>query len=306
MKLCILSILFIFVVFPFAGDAEEKKSKVLPTYLQKAYVIQKNAIVYTRPNFDSIQITNIPAGTIVTISKKIYRPKTQFGSFYRIYINKPKKIRAYISEIDVVPRYIKSGSKFKINSGFDQVKKKLKYVKDFQFNADPEADLDFSDKLLSQVKFIGMVVSYSWLGYESKSSSFPAWFFGLKLSGEGMPIKNVITDASLMFSFDPPVIKKKVLRNGYILMGDFLFKLSLFEAPYFLFQLGVGLMVKLKGALSPEDPSVFEIGAGSAGLAGLTLKIHERLSFLAEGKVYYDLPEGKVVPVVSGGLLVTF
>ena len=304
MKLYILSMCFIFGVFSYKGNAKEKKA--LPSYLQKAYVIQKNAIVYTRANFDSVQITNIPAGMIVTISKKIYRPNTQFGTFYHVYINKPKKMRAYISEIDVVPRYIRSGSTFKRNPEFDQVKKKLKYVKDFQFNADPEVDLDFSDKPLSQMKFIGMIVSYSWLSYKSKSSSIPTWFFGLKVNGEGLPIKNVITDISLMFSFDPPVINKKVLSNGYILMGDFLFKISLFEAPYFLFQLGAGFMVKLKGALSPEDPSRFEVGAGSVGSAGLTLKIHERLSFLTEGKFYYDLSEEKFVPAVSGGLLVTF
>ena len=100
-----------------------------------------------------------------------------------------KKLRAYISEIDVVPRYVKSGSKLKINPSFDQVKKKLKYVKDFQFNTGPEDALDFSEKPLSQMKFIGMLISYSWLAYESEDQFFPAWFFSLKLSGAGLPIK---------------------------------------------------------------------------------------------------------------------
>ena len=299
-------IFFVFFVFSFSGEAKKKKLKVLPSYLQKAYVIQKNAIVYTRASFDSVQITNIPAGTVVTISKKIYRPKNRFGTFYRIYISKPKKIKAYISEIDVVPRYVRSGSKFKANPSFDQVKKKLKYVKDFQFNAEPEADMDFSDTPLSQMRFIGMAVSYSWLAYESEPSFFPSWFFGLRLSGKGLPISNVITDMSLMFSFSPPVIGGDVLKNGYILKGDFLFKLPLFEAPFFSFQLGAGVMAKLKGALAPSDPALSEVGAGVAGSASLILKMNDRFSFLMEGKGYYDLSEQGVVPVLIGGLLVAF
>ncbi len=300
------TVFFVFFIFSFSGSAKEKKSKVLPSYLQKAYVIQKNAFVYTRPNFDSIQITSIPAGTMVTISKKIYRPETRFGTFYRIYISKPKKIKAYISEIDVVPRYVRSGAQFKINPSFDQVKKKLKYVKDFQFNAEPDAGLDFSDTPLSKMRFIGMTASYSWLTYKSKSSFFPSWFFGLKLSGAGIPISNVITDINLMFSFSPPVIGGDTLKNGYVLMGDFLFKMPLFEAPFFSFQLGAGVMAKLKGALAPSDPALSEVGAGVAGSASLTLKMSDRFSFLMEGKGYYDLSEQGVVPVLVGGLLVAF
>lgn len=300
-------LLLVFFIFSFSSGAEEKKSKVLPAYLQKAYVIQKNAIVYTRANFDSVQITNIPSGTMVTISKKIYRPKTRFGTFYRIYINKPKKMRAYISEIDVVPRYVRSGSQFKVNPAFGQVKKKLKYVKDFQFNADPEDELDFSNTLLSKMRFIGMVLSYTRLAYESpRSSVFPSWFFGLKLRGRGIPINDMITDMSLMFSFSPPIIGGDTLKNGYILMGDFLFKIPLFEAPFFSFQIGAGLMVKLKGALSPEDPALSEVGAGVAGSASLILNLNERFSVLMEGKVYYDLSEQEFVPAGAGGLLVAF
>ena len=303
-RLCFLLIVFSFGVYSFANDG---KKKILPTYLQKAYIIQKNAIIYTRPNFDSIQISNVPAGTLVTVSKKVYRPENRFGTFYRIYVSKPKKLRAYISEINVVPRYVKSGSKFKINPEFSQVKKKLKYVKDFQFNsADSEDMLGLSDQVLSQMKSIGLVISYAWMAYESKSQSVPSWLFGVKLSGPGLPIKRIATDMSLMFSFSPPVIDKKRLKKGYIIVGDFLFKLPLFEVPHFLFHIGGGLMIKLKGARSPEDPALFEVGGGVAGSSVLTIKIHDRLSFLAEGKLYYDLLENKHTPALFGGLLVVF
>ena len=173
-------------VFSAWAEDEKKTSKVLPSYLQKAYVIQKSAIVYTRPDFDSMQVSNIPAGTLVTVSKKIYRPSNRFGTFYRIYITQPKKLRAYISEIDIVPRYVKSGSKYKSNPEFPQVKKKLKYVKDFQFNSnEPEEDLDLSDKEISDLRFTGLVFSYSWQAYKQKSNLFSTWFFWIKTQGTG-------------------------------------------------------------------------------------------------------------------------
>ena len=93
--------LFVFSGLCFASLEKKTKIKSLPSYLQKGYVIQKDAIVYTRPDFDSLQIIRIPAGTVVTISKKIYRPKSHFGTFYRIYLKKPKKLKAYISEVDI-------------------------------------------------------------------------------------------------------------------------------------------------------------------------------------------------------------
>ncbi len=305
-----LIVILFFGVFSLSGFAKEegtksfRKRKVLPHYLQKAYVLQKDAIVYARPDFDSTQITSIPAGTRITVSKKIHRPNHRFGTFYRIYINKPKKLRAYISEIDVVPRYIKSGSHFKLNPEFKQVKKKLKYVKDFQLNRDSEDLMEIGDKPLSKVKFIGLTVSYAWMAYQSEKTSIESWFFGLKLSGAGLPITGIITDTSLMFSLSPPVIEKK-LKKGYILLGDFLFKLPLLDAPYFLFHLGIGALVKIHGSLAPEK-SHFQVGAGVISSASFTLKIHDRLSFLMEGKVYYDMLETEPVPSILGGLMVAF
>ena len=308
MQICFIPLYFIlFGVFSLSALGEQKKSKTLPSYLQKAYVIQKSAIVYTRSDFDSMQVSSIPAGTLVTISRKIYRPKSRFGTFYRVYVTKPKKLRAYISEIDVVPRYVKAGSKFKLNPEFDQVKKKLKYVKDFQFNiSEPEDSLDLSDQEISNLRFTGLIFSYSWQAYKSQPSFFPSWFFGLKLSGPGLPIKNIATDASVMFSLSSPVIKGKKLEKGYLLVGDFLLRLPLFEVPHFLLSLGGGVMMKWKGALTPEDPAISQIGAGLAGSMNLILRIHDRLSFLAEGKIYYDISESKAVPSIVGGLLVAF
>jgi len=296
---------FFLIIFSFHANAK----KVLPAYLQKAYVIQKNAIIYTRPDFDSAQITNIPGGTKVTISKKIYRPKTRFGTFYRIYINKPKKLRAYISEVDVVPRYIKSGSTFKPNPAFKQVKKKIKHVKDFQFNSmdmDSADNLDINDKPLSQSRFIGMIISHYWLAYQSQQNFSSALFFGLKVSGSNLPIKQLVTDVNLMFSLKPPVINQTRLRRGYILLGDFLFKLPLIEAPMFILQAGGGLMVRFNGSLPPDNTALSNVGAGIAGTVTFNMKIYDRFFFLFEGKSYYDISESKYIPALTGGLMVSF
>ena len=121
-----------------------------------------------------------------------------------------------------------------------------------------------------------------------------------------MPVSNIGTDISVMFSFSPPVIKGKQLEKGYLLVGDFLFRLPIFEVPHFLLSINGGVMVKLKGALAPEDPAHSEVGAGLAGSTSLIIRIHDRLSFLAEGKAYYDLLENKPVFSAGGGLLVSF
>ena len=299
--------LLLIIIFPLLSFSAEKKSrKILPSHLQKGYVVQKNAFVYTRPDFDAVRITGIPAGMKVTISKKVYRSKTGFGSFYRIYISTPRKMRAYISEIDVVSRYIRSKSGWKVNPEFALVKKKLNRVKEFQHNVKTANSMDLEETPLAKKRFIGMTVSYSWLAYEDKMSSVPTWLFGLKISGKGLPIEHFITDINLIVSVDPPVIDGKELEKGYLLLADFLFKKALFNAPSFMFQLGAGFMGKLKGALRPEDPSRSQMGGGLVGASSLTLKIHNRMSFLIEGKGYYDFLEKGFVPAVSGGLLVAF
>ena len=298
---------FLFLmVLPVCSFAKQK-TKVLPAYLQKAYVIQKNAIVYTRPSFDSVQISHIPAGTLVTISRKIYRPENRFGTFYRIYITKPKKLRAYISEIDVVPRYVKSGARFKVNPEFRRVKKKLRHIKDFQFNSDAPSDMmDLSDQTISNMRLMGLIVSHKWLAYDSKSKSFPAWFFGLKFSGPGLPIQNIATDINIMFSLLPPVMDGRELKKGYTVLGDFLLKAPVLEGPHLAVHAGAGFMVKLKGSMAPEKPTRTEIGGGIASSMALTIRVHDRVAVLTEGKLYYDLLENSFVPGIVGGILISF
>ena len=297
--------------FSLVGEGKVLK-KTLPSHLQKAYVIQKNALVYARADFDSLQVSHIPAGTKVTISKKIYQPPSRFGTFYRIYINKPKKMKAYISEIDVTPRYIKSATGYKLNPAFKQVQKKLKYIKDFPLHSSEPTDfVDITDKPLYNQKFIGLLISRAWLAYKGQANLFPSWLFGLKLTGPDLPIKGILTDFNLLVSFPPLMdnkifIKKNQVQKGYLVKGDFGLKLALLSAPQLAVYLSGGLMVKMKGNLASQTPTPVEMGIGFTGALSLILKIQERFSLLIEGPATYDLLENSFFPAVRGGLLVSF
>ena len=64
--------------------------------LQKAYVIQpEGSLIYDRPSFDGKQVHWIPFGEKTVVSKKILKPEREMGTFYKVFIKKPKKIAGY-------------------------------------------------------------------------------------------------------------------------------------------------------------------------------------------------------------------
>ncbi len=106
-----------------------KKEKVDVPRIQRAVVIENQAIVYAQPNFDAKQIMQLSNNKIIAISTQVYRPKNLFGSFYRIFINKPHKVRGYISEIDVLPQYKKTKEGYVLNEKYQNKEQALKQVK---------------------------------------------------------------------------------------------------------------------------------------------------------------------------------
>ncbi|MDE0152197.1 MAG: hypothetical protein OXK80_06890 [Bdellovibrionales bacterium] len=118
-------IILIFLSLGFFG----KKEKVDVPRIQRAVVTENQAIIYAQPDFDAEQVMRLPNNKIIAISTKIYRPKNLFGSFYRIFINKPRKIRGYISEIDVLPQYKKTKEGYVLNREYQKKEKALKQVK---------------------------------------------------------------------------------------------------------------------------------------------------------------------------------
>jgi len=98
-------------------------------HIQRAVVTEHQAIIYTHPDFDSEQMMRLSNNKIIAISTKIYRPKNLFGSFYRIFINKPRKVRGYISEIDVLPQYKKTRDGYVLNKKYAKKEQALKQMK---------------------------------------------------------------------------------------------------------------------------------------------------------------------------------
>lgn len=103
-----------------------KSEKLFNKYrhkLQSAYTLQVEAFIYDHPDFDAKKIHSLRPGYKIIISKKIYYPVTRFGSFYKVYIKKPRKIVGYISEIDVIPEFKKTKGEYVANPRFAMAEK---------------------------------------------------------------------------------------------------------------------------------------------------------------------------------------
>lgn len=293
-----------------AGGKKSGSMKALPSYLQKAYVIQKKAFVYARADFDSLKITQIPAGTLITISKKVYKPKTLFGTFYRVYLAKPKKIRAYISEIDVEPRLVRQGGRYRKNPAFGQAKKRLSRIRDFEVNSvTSQDDLNWENRSLSDLRMVGMTAGFARLAYPKPATSVSAWFFALKLKGKKLPLPWLATHFTLSFTPAPPVISQYQFSNGFVVLGDVLLRLSLLESSDLLFYLSGGFMAKWKKALAPpvdSPPTRHQMGLGLVGELGGAFRLYHRWILVLENRLYYDLSEARFFPLWFGGVLLSF
>lgn len=117
------TLLAVFLFFSFGLNKQQPS-------IQRAVVTEHNALIYNRPDFDSRQIFKLPRNKIIVISTQIYRPKHLFGSFYRIYINKPQKVRGYISEVDVLPQYVQSKRGLSKNPAYKKRESVLRAVQD--------------------------------------------------------------------------------------------------------------------------------------------------------------------------------
>ena len=105
----------------------KEEQKPLPL-IQRGIISESQAIVYQYPDFDAPQITIISKNKIIVMSTEIYRPKNLFGSFYKIFINKPKKMKGYISEVDVIPQYRKDKKRWSLNSVYKEKESNLRQV----------------------------------------------------------------------------------------------------------------------------------------------------------------------------------
>ena len=299
----------------------QQKSKILPRSLQKAFIVQKMAIVYARPDFDSLQIAKIPYGKTVTISKKIFKAQRGFGTFYQIFLSNPRKIKAYISEVDVV------GSQQKDNEGkWSKNPTFLKTKETIEKLENPHAINEFKNDqlpLLSKTRAFGLSTTHFWKGYNRLSKRVNTWFFNLQLGGQDLPIKNVGTDISfgfaisdkLKFKTNPnatplPNSINKIYVKGYIFKLDFLLRFPVIDSSSFSFFAGLGVMAKIKVPSTSKNmdgsKTDSEIGGGASSLLSLHIRLNKKFLLLGEGRFYYDILEKKMQYGVGGGFLVSF
>ena len=95
----------------------------LKDQFQRAYINRSNSFVYSKPDFDSSRLRPLSIGKLVLISRKIYLPPHSFGSFYRIFLFRPKKLIGYISEAEVIPEFKLNQGVYTINPNYKKAKR---------------------------------------------------------------------------------------------------------------------------------------------------------------------------------------
>lgn len=121
-----LQIHFILILLFLAVPTLAEKNKV--PLVQRAFISASRAPVYKEPDFDAPQLYQLSSKTIVLISTKIYRPPHLFGTFYKVFMKRPKKIRGYISEIDLIPEFKKKNNGYIINPDYIKQERLFKTI----------------------------------------------------------------------------------------------------------------------------------------------------------------------------------
>ena len=172
--------------------------------LQKAYIIQaEGSLVYDRPSFDGKQVHWIPFGEKTVVSKKVLKPEREMGTFYKVFVKKPKKIAGYISEAEVVTQVIKKKSgRYITNPEYDLWK--LKITQGSLKAGDVATDALFPENKIKRNsskahlnRFVGISLGSS---FEPAQSFQDRLRFGLKFSVYNLQFLNINMDINLIFN----------------------------------------------------------------------------------------------------------
>ena len=200
-----------------------KKHKRL---LQKAYVLHLGGgIIYEKPSFDSQQMFVVPFGKEAVISKKILRPDAEIGSFYKIFIKEPKKTAGYISEIDILPQYIKNQGAYVLNPEYklwqksgnkDAFMQNRSYGKNNLKSASAEEPAleDGGSGGARPARLVGMALGAP---LSSETPLKERLRFGLQLSGHDLLIPRLNMDIRFMFDSKWDDLSVEVMGNGLFL-----------------------------------------------------------------------------------------
>ena len=288
------------------SDEEKKKKRTLvpekyKPYMQRAYVSSLNSFVYKQPNFDSVKLYPLSIGKHILISKKIFRPPHNFGTFYKVFLFKDRKVVGYISEAEVIAEFKREGSGFKANSSYKLAKKHI--LENKILNLDSIKEIKESSekpKRLKQAKPAGYRQKYVGLSTGFLSSYIGAgvpredWFIGLKLSGYQLLISYLNMDINFTSSLNWRKFYLDILTAYPILSSSY----------YHLFAMG-GVM----GSLNLDKDYKMNqesVDYGLAGALSLLAPLNKNTALKLTGKTVYKIRKRSFFFSCSAGLQVAF
>ena len=270
-------------------------------YMQRAYVSSLNSFVYKKPDFDSLKLYPLSIGKQILISKKIFRPPHNFGSFYKVFLFKEKKVIGYISEAEVISEFKKEGIGFKFNPSYKLAKKYVQSNKILDLNSIEEIKNSHQKRKKQKQKqqssknrkYVGL--SAGSMFYDiSAGSPKENWFIGFKLSGYNLLISYLNMDINLTSSYNWRKFYLDIL-TGYPVLKS---------SHYHLLAMG-GLMLNLNldRNLKMNQESV---DYGLAGALSLLVPLNHNITFKLEAKTGYQIRKQKFPLGFSTSLQVAF
>lgn len=290
-----------------APTQESKKKTLVPekykAYMQRAYISSLNSFIYSQPDFDAKQIYPLEIGKHILISRKIFRPAHNFGSFYKIFLFGKEKVIGYVSEAEVIPEFIKKGGAYLPNPNYKKAKRyksanKVLNLQDIPVVARNEKEKRRAIKKLgSGHRYMGL--TSSWVLPFNQLLVYPKQpleniYIGIKLSGYGAFVSYLNMDVNVASSL-----------NWRAFYADLLFNHKIVQSKNFsVFFMG-GLMSRLKldsnFVLYPDS-----IDYGLAGALSGFIPLKKNMILRLEVKSFYEIVNKSPSLALTLGLQTNF
>ena len=278
------------------SSSQSKKAKNLvperyKPYMQRAYISRSNSFVYSKPNFDAPQLQSLSIGKLVLISRKVFLPPHGFGSFYRVFLFRKKKLIGYISEAEVIPEFIKKEDSYLANPSYKKAKayknkKQILKIEEIEDTVYQNQQLKIQKEIQKRLslktnykKYLGLSLGYSSYLNQANSPISENVFLGVKLSTYGSKI-------NMDFNLD---------LHRYKGASSILIALPFIRSQtYSLFVMGGGLMEYIPYPSIPLTTSTFPIDYGPIGAVSLLTPISKNFILKLEAKGDYKVLKKQV------------
>ena len=280
----ILALLLIFtLVLPSlnAQEVKAKKKRKKRGASQTALVRNSGAAVYKERSFDADPITYLEAGQKVRISRKKYPGKDGFGLFYKVVVS--KKLKGYISDVDVVPRFKKTkySKKVKENPDFEEMTK------------EPEVEQEpmlFTRYFGGQVSMVDFTEEFG-----GQNLNAQTLVYGLKMAGPGFLLEEVPLDIDLLLSMTPPSYYDDKLATapttGFFLITNLALKVPFIDTPNSIVYYSLGMTGSYTNFTLTIGPSVLdvqEVRLGAIAGLGAAMRFSRKYFIQVDWKYYYE------------------